>query len=96
LLGLYTGAGLIDSDYAGEILVAIDNFDFEDYVHDPRKAVAQIVFVPYYAEPDAVDAVRVGGFGSTDIDTEISQDLVQQTVLVKKLTIEELVASAAA
>lgn len=63
--------GVIDSDYRGEIVVALVNLGAEDYVIQPGERVAQLVIVPFaqptLTETDALpQTVRgAGGFGST-------------------------------
>ncbi len=63
--------GVIDSDYRGEIVVALVNLGAEDYVIQPGERVAQLVIVPC-AQPKLVEADALtetgrgaGGFGST-------------------------------
>ena len=63
--------GVVDSDYRGEIMVALHNHsDIEAVVEDGER-VAQIVIVPYLAAEFTVkeelgETVRgTGGFGST-------------------------------
>ncbi len=63
--------GVIDSDYRGEIMVALHNHSAEEIVVEPGERVAQMVIAPYYfaeyEEADELaDTVRgEGGFGST-------------------------------
>ena len=63
--------GVIDSDYRGEIMVALHNHSNEPQTVGAGERVAQIVFAPFYTaefnETDELsDTVRgVGGFGST-------------------------------
>lgn len=63
--------GVIDSDYRGEIMVAIHNHTNETKQIDKHERIAQIVFTPYYAATfnevdELTDTVRgEGGFGST-------------------------------
>jgi dUTP pyrophosphatase len=63
--------GVIDSDYRGEIMVALYNHSKEDIAIDSGERVAQMVITPYiFAEYEEVeeleDSVRgEGGFGST-------------------------------
>ena len=63
--------GVIDSDYRGEIVVALMNLGAEDYVIQPGERVAQLVIVPC-AQPTLVETETLpqtqrgeGGFGST-------------------------------
>ena len=63
--------GVIDSDYRGEIVVALVNLGAEDYVIQPGERVAQLVIVPC-AQPTLVETQALsqtdrgtGGFGST-------------------------------
>ena len=63
--------GVIDSDYRGEIMVALHNHGNEAQTVCDGERVAQIVFAPYYtAEFNLVDELDstdrgAGGFGST-------------------------------
>ena len=63
--------GVIDSDYRGEIMVALHNHGKEPQVVEPGERIAQIVFTPFLSAEFTVvdelsDTVRgVGGFGST-------------------------------
>ena len=63
--------GVIDSDYRGEIMVALHNHSDIPQTIEPRERIAQIVLVPYVAaafeEADELDSTErgTGGFGST-------------------------------
>lgn len=63
--------GVIDSDYRGEIMVALYNHSPEDITIESGERVAQMVITPYiYAQYEEVaeleETVRgAGGFGST-------------------------------
>ena len=63
--------GVIDSDYRGEIMVALHNHGAEAQTIADGERIAQIVFAPYmtaeFTVTDALsDTVRgIGGFGST-------------------------------
>ena len=63
--------GVIDSDYRGEIMVALHNHGAEAQTIADGERIAQIVFAPYYAAEFEVvdelgDTIRgEGGFGST-------------------------------
>ena len=63
--------GVIDSDYRGEIMVALHNHGTVPQTVAAGERIAQIVFTPYFSAEFAVvdelsDTVRgVGGFGST-------------------------------
>ena len=63
--------GVIDSDYRGEIMVALHNHGEVAQTVESGERIAQIVFTPYAAADFAVadtldDTVRgEGGFGST-------------------------------
>ena len=63
--------GVIDSDYRGEIMVALHNHSTEPRTVSNGERIAQIVFAPYYtAEFNLVDELGdttrgTGGFGST-------------------------------
>lgn len=63
--------GVIDSDYRGEIRVALHNHGLETQVVNPGERVAQLLIVPVltpgFAQVDELDdtARGTGGFGST-------------------------------
>lgn len=63
--------GVIDSDYRGEIMIALHNHSCEDITIESGERVAQMMIAPYifaeYEETDELsDTVRgEGGFGST-------------------------------
>ena len=63
--------GVIDSDYRGEIMVALHNHGTQEQTVSNGERIAQIVFAPYYAAEFTVveelnDTARgAGGFGST-------------------------------
>lgn len=63
--------GVIDSDYRGEIIVALHNDSDEWRMVEPGQRIAQLIVQPYlkveYNETDKLsDTVRgTGGFGST-------------------------------
>ena len=63
--------GVIDSDYRGEIMVALHNHGISDQTVAVGERIAQIVFTPYVsADFDLVDELSdtvrgEGGFGST-------------------------------
>ena len=70
-MGLPNSVGVIDSDYRGEILVAMVNNSDTPYTIPPGDRIAQMVFLPIIAydflETDALDETQrgEGGFGST-------------------------------
>lgn len=63
--------GVIDSDYRGEIIVALFNHSAEDITIEAGERVAQMVIAPYiYAQYEEADELEetvrgAGGFGST-------------------------------
>ncbi|MBR1508167.1 MAG: dUTP diphosphatase [Eubacterium sp.] len=63
--------GVIDSDYRGEVMVALHNHSDEAKIIEPGERIAQLVITPYIAgifhEVDELgDTGRgAGGFGST-------------------------------
>ncbi|MBE5744063.1 MAG: dUTP diphosphatase [Clostridiales bacterium] len=63
--------GVIDSDYRGEIKVALHNHGQEPQTVAKNERVAQMVITPYYCvdyvESDSLDQTErgAGGFGST-------------------------------
>ena len=63
--------GVIDSDYRGEIMVALHNHSDSEAKIDVGERIAQIVIAPYLAvnftEVDSLDETErgEGGFGST-------------------------------
>lgn len=63
--------GVIDSDYRGEIMVALYNHSSEDIEIDSGERIAQMVITPYifaeYEETEELGSTDrgAGGFGST-------------------------------
>lgn len=63
--------GVIDSDYRGEVMVALHNHSNVPATIDPQERIAQLVITPYItAAFDVVDELDdtirgTGGFGST-------------------------------
>ncbi|MBQ8322565.1 MAG: dUTP diphosphatase [Clostridia bacterium] len=63
--------GVVDSDYRGEVMVALHNHSDKEQTIAPKERIAQLVVAPFlkaeFAEADELsDTVRgVGGFGST-------------------------------
>ena len=63
--------GVIDSDYRGEIIVALHNDTNENQVVPAGSRIAQIIAVPYWSfiwnEVESLDETErgEGGFGST-------------------------------
>lgn len=63
--------GVVDSDYRGEIMVAIHNHGQKDQTVEAGERVAQMVIMPYlaaqYIEVDELSDTKrgTGGFGST-------------------------------
>lgn len=70
-LALANGVGVIDSDYRGEIQVAVINLGANPFKVSDGDRIAQLVFLPVYlADFQAVDQLEEtprgsGGFGST-------------------------------
>jgi len=69
--GIDVGAGVIDSDYVGEVKVLLRNTSKELFSVYDRERIAQIIIVPCYTkeieEVDELDDTERGnkGFGST-------------------------------
>lgn len=63
--------GVIDSDYRGQVMVALHNHSQEDQAVQPGERVAQLLITPVYTPgfcevDDLTDTDRgAGGFGST-------------------------------
>ena len=63
--------GVIDSDYRGEIMVALHNHSNEAKIVENGDRIAQVVFMPYlHGKFEEVNSLEessrgVGGFGST-------------------------------
>ena len=63
--------GVIDSDYRGEIIIALRNYSGQGYLVEPGQRVAQLVVVPVvlceFEEADDLEITprNQGGFGST-------------------------------
>ena len=63
--------GVVDSDYRGEVMVALHNDTDSDVAIDANERIAQLVLIPYinmtFEEVEELDATTrgEGGFGST-------------------------------
>ena len=63
--------GVVDSDYRGEVMVALHNHSLIPASIDPNERIAQLVITPYIAAVfntvDSLDDTErgAGGFGST-------------------------------
>lgn len=64
--------GVVDSDYRGEVLVALHNHSKEDRVIEPAERIAQLVITPVYM-PEVEEVSELsetergsGGFGSSN------------------------------
>lgn len=63
--------GVVDSDYRGEVMVALHNDTDNDVAIDANERIAQLVLMPYvnmtFEEVEELDATTrgEGGFGST-------------------------------
>lgn len=63
--------GVIDSDYRGEVMVALHNHSKKAATIEPNERIAQLVITPYIAAAfntvDELDSTErgAGGFGST-------------------------------
>ncbi len=70
---LANGVGVVDSDYRGEICVALINLGGEDFVVEPRMRIAQMVVTPILCpKMTVVDKLPTsmrgdGGFGSSGL-----------------------------
>ena len=68
---LANGVGVVDSDYRGEIKIAVVNTSEQEYTIEPFERIAQLVFIPVKtAEFTVADRLTDtergdGGFGST-------------------------------
>lgn len=61
-IALANGVGVVDSDYRGEVKVALINNSREDYTISPGERIAQMMFVPIIRET----FVRVDEIGDTE------------------------------
>ncbi len=70
-IGLANSVGVIDSDYRGEVIVALINNSAEPYTVTPNERIAQLCVMPVCVLPievcDSLDDTErgMGGFGST-------------------------------
>ena len=68
---LANGVGVVDSDYRGEIKVAVLNTSEQEYTIEPFERIAQLIFIPVETAEFTIahtlsETVRGdGGFGST-------------------------------
>lgn len=83
--GIIVHAGLIDSDYPGELIVLLSSL-YTDIKIEVGGKLAQMVIVPYYSDDDTpVDAIRKGGFGSTD---KLAAELPKANAFVNRSIID--------
>jgi dUTP pyrophosphatase len=68
------GAGVIDADYRGEILVILYNHSDKPFSYNKQDKVAQLIVEKYYSPEVEIiedfgeeDLDRFGGFGSTGV-----------------------------
>ena len=72
-IALANGVGVVDSDYTGEVKVALCNLSDKPYTVRPGERVAQLAVLPVYAvrfsEVAELAATErgAGGFGSTGV-----------------------------
>lgn len=72
-IAMANGVGVIDADYTGEILCAMQNNSDQPYCINPGDRIAQLVFLPIArATLELVDELSAtdrgtGGFGSTGV-----------------------------
>ena len=72
-IGLVNGIGTIDSDYRGEVKVALINWGSEPFTIENGDRIAQLVIAAYervdWEETDTLDETErgAGGFGSTGV-----------------------------
>lgn len=62
--------GVVDSDYRGEVMVALHNHSAQAQTVSPGERIAQLVITPFlkadFTEGEVNDTIRgTGGFGST-------------------------------
>lgn len=63
--------GVVDSDYRGEVMVALHNHSNEEQSIEPNERIAQLIIAPYlkasFVEVEDLDSTErgSGGFGST-------------------------------
>jgi len=64
--GIDVMAGVIDSDYEGDIGVILFNTDENDFEFNAGDRIAQLVILPFESfASDHIESKRHGGFGST-------------------------------
>lgn len=72
-IGLVNGIGTIDSDYRGEVKVALINWGSEPFTIENGDRIAQLVIAAYervnWEETDSLDETErgAGGFGHTGV-----------------------------
>jgi len=73
--GIFVTAGVIDSNYRGEILVLLTNLGKDAYAFEPGDRIAQMLFLPcagfqFLESEQLTDTTRGDqGFGSTGVAT---------------------------
>lgn len=72
-IGLVNGIGTIDSDYRGEVKVALINWGSEPFIIDNGDRIAQLVIAAYervsWEKTETLEETErgAGGFGHTDV-----------------------------
>lgn len=72
-IGLVNGIGTIDSDYRGEVMVALINWGSEPFTIENGDRIAQLVIAAYervdWEQTDTLDETErgAGGFGHTGV-----------------------------
>jgi dUTP pyrophosphatase len=72
--GIHAGAGVVDSDYTGEVKVLLFNHGPEDFEIRVGDRIAQVIFEKIYPEVWLEEVTEIkrtlrgsGGFGSTGV-----------------------------
>ena len=90
------GAGVIDSDYRGELGVILFNFSNEDFCINMGDTIAQLIFekikTPKIKEVTELEGTDRDskGYGSSGVSAEVKKDLNKSTQNTQMMTCQDL------
>ncbi|XAO27153.1 hypothetical protein I312_105995 [Cryptococcus bacillisporus CA1280] len=94
--GIQTGAGVIDSDYRGPVMVLLFNHSDVDFEVNPKDRIAQLILerisVPKLRQVESLDATvrgaggfgSTGGFGPVPKKQKVEEEIVETTIIKRK------------
>ncbi|AFR98367.1 dUTP pyrophosphatase [Cryptococcus neoformans C23] len=94
--GIQTGAGVIDSDYRGPVMVLLFNHSDVDFEVNPKDRIAQLILeritVPKLRQVESLEATvrgaggfgSTGGFGPAAKKKKVEEEIVETTTIKRK------------